>query len=461
MSKILIFFRHDHFEIWSIDANNRLIPLDFLDSNIVPLYFLISGTDISLGKFANEQYEKGIGESLGQFWDQIATSNEKIIRGTSILPKRELLATAFIEVLLPDLSRNYFHNKSVESILQSQKVIVCFEPFCSEEKEEEIFELLKGKLFNSPNIVHLDFWNALFSFYNSKALLNADEKHVAIASYNSDLYCFLIEERIQKDRYILEGKGIDPRLNAISDFCIEKIKARGSLVDAREIRAYIKKDVSIILESLSKGLVEHVFNNPRLGVAKFTFSIHQSVLSSRLDNPSEFLFLETEIFSFRKRNDCENTKLVFLTSSINQPIFFKRFESVGTIGEPKNFNEDFKIFLCNQFETLLKSEPQKPTEGSAPPIRPPRPTSGTAIPQSSPQGPAKPPSVPATPKKTHPSGLIKPPSRPASPPKTPQGTPKPPPPGQPKPPPPGPPKPPPPGPPKAPPGPPNTPPKKP
>jgi hypothetical protein len=453
MSKILIFFRHDHFEIWSIDANNRLIPLDFLDSNIVPLYFLISGTDISIGKFAKEQYEKGIGESLGQFWDQIATSNEKIIRGASILPKRELLATAFIEVLLPDLSRNYFHNKSVESILQSQQVIVCFEPFCSEEKEKEIFELFKGKLFDSPNIVHLDFWNALFTFYNSKALLNADEKYVAVASYNSDLYCFLIEDRIQKDRYILEGKGIDPRLNAISDFCIEKIKARGSLVDSKEIRAYIKKDVSIILESLSNGLVEHVFNNPRLGVAKFTFSIHQSVLSSRLDNPSEFLFLETEILSFRKRNNCENTKLVFLTSSINQPIFFKRFESVGTIGEPKNFNDDFKIFLCNQFESLLKSEPQKPTGGSTPPTRPPMPTSG---PKS---GPAKPPSVQPTPKKTPPSGPSQPPSRPASPPKTPQGPPKPPPPGPPKPPP-GPPKPP-PGPPKAPPGLPNTPPKKP
>ena len=114
MNKILIFFRHSHFELWSIDTNNRLVKLDYLDSNVIPLYFLISGSDISVGSFAKEQFEKGIGESLGHFWSQLALSEEKIIRGSKSLAKKELLPTALFEQVFSELARNYFDHNTVK-----------------------------------------------------------------------------------------------------------------------------------------------------------------------------------------------------------------------------------------------------------------------------------------------------------------------------------------------------------
>lgn len=345
MNKILIFFRHDHFEIWSIDANNRLIPLLFLDSNIVPLYFLISGTDISIGNFAKEQYNKGIGESLGCFWSEIAFSEQKIIRGSKSIQRKELLEIALLEIVFPELIRNYFENITLESFINSKSIIIIFEPFCNIESSKIIFESIKKKFFYSSNLFLVDYWNLLFEFYSDRKLINDPNQNlVVLGSYNSDLYLYLIENKEQKDINILVGKGVDPRLNAVSDFCIDKIKLRGSLLDHKEIRSYITNDVFKILNSLNKGFVEHVFDHPRLGVGRFILSLHKSVLESRIENPTDLLFIESEVMSFRDRNNCNNY-IVLLTSAINLPVFYNRFEGIGTVKEPENFNNDILQYL--------------------------------------------------------------------------------------------------------------------
>jgi hypothetical protein len=362
MNKILIFFRHDHFEIWSIDANNRLIPLSYLDSNIVPLYFLISGTDISIGNFAKEQYNKGIGESLGCFWSEVAFSEQKIIRGSKSIQRKELLEIALLEIVFPELIRNYFENTTLESFINNKSIIIFFEPFCNIESSKIIFESLKKKFFNSSNLFLVDYWKILFEFYCDRKLINEPNQNlVVLGSYNSDLYLFFIENQEQKDINILVGKGVDPRLNAVSDFCIDKIKLRGSLVDHKEIRSYITNDVSIILNSLSKGYVEHVFDHPRLGVGRFTLSLHKSVLESRIENPTDLLFIESEVMSFRDRNKCNNN-IVLLTSAINLPVFYHRFEGIGTVKEPENFNDNILQYLLLNITRLAVGKNSKVDE---------------------------------------------------------------------------------------------------
>ena len=191
----------------------------------------------------------------------------------------------------------------------------------------------------------VDYWNLLFEFYSDRNLINDPNQNlVVLGSYNSDLYLFLIENQEQKDINILVGKGVDPRLNAVSDFCIDKIKLRGSLLDHKEIRSYITNDVFKILNSLSKGFVEHVFDHPRLGVGRFILSLHKSVLESRIENPTDLLFIESEVMSFRDRNNCNNN-IVLLTSAINLPVFYNRFEGIGTVKEPENFNNDILQYL--------------------------------------------------------------------------------------------------------------------
>uniref|UniRef100_UPI00404ADE08 hypothetical protein n=1 Tax=Flavobacterium sp. TaxID=239 RepID=UPI00404ADE08 len=393
MNKILIFFRHSHFELWSIDTNNRLVKLDYLDSNVIPLYFLISGSDISVGSFAKEQFEKGIGESLGHFWSQLALSEEKIIRGSKSLAKKELLPTALFEQVFSELARNYFDHNTVEDIVSKTTILLCFEPFWDQKKSLKITELIRNKFFNSINIVCIDYWSLLFGFYKSIKITNPNnEKICVLGSYNSDLYCFLIEDGKQIDYVILEGKGIDPRLNAVSDFCIENIKSRGSLVDQNVIRSFIKKDVNNILSSLNKGLVEHVFDNPRIGVARFTLRVHKSVLDSRLENPSDLLLLESEVKSFRGRNNI-SSKIVLLTDSLNLSVFYNKFESIGFVGEPEDFNSELLKYLIIKHKELTNTLVDRVPPPPPPP--PPRP----------PKTPPAPPKVPSTP-----SGISQPPT---------------------------------------------------
>ncbi len=355
MENILLFFRYDQVELWSIDSSKRLIPLNYLDSNVIPLYFLISGSDLTIGGFAKEQFQKGVGECLGNFWSEVAFSEEKIIRNTSSVSKKNLLSTTIFESILPELSRNYFEGITIEEIIRNKKIIVCIEPFLDENKVSVFFELIQNHLFEIKNLIQINYWELLLNYYIGNRLIDTNNKFNVLASYNGDLYCFLIENFKLKDFKVLDGKGIDPRLNAVSDYCVEKIKSRGSLVDIKLIRNYIRRDVEEILNSLSKGLVEHLFDNHRIGVGKFTLSFNKTVLESRLQNPSDLLFIYQEVVSFRERNNCNTSKIILLTESLNLPVFFDKFESIGVISEPKNFKNDLLQYLILEHNKLSNS----------------------------------------------------------------------------------------------------------
>ena len=425
MNSILFFFRYDHFEIWSIDSNKRLVKINYQESNVVPLYFLISGSDISIGSFPKGQYLNGIGGTYGIFWKEVAFSNETIIRGVSTIEKNQLFGTTLIEQILPEICRNYFSNISLEDLLKSKILIFASEPFCDQEKFKKFVRNIIEIIPVTSNIKVLDFWKSLDLMYPNGNNGVQSKSIFAIGSYNSDLYIFNVNRQLAKiqDSHILLGKGVDPRLKAISDFCIEKILQRGSLVSQDELRTLIEPDTQIILNLLSKGLIEHPFKNPRIGV-RFTLTIHKSMLESRIENPTDLLFIKDEVKSFYTRNNLEGSKIFILTPSLNIVQFYNQFEDIGYVKEDETLIENqLKTFILN-YEKLVGNNIIRidPTPG---PPKPPSPTPGPPKPPSPTPGPPKPPSpTPGPPKPPSPTpGPPKPPSPPPGPPKSP-GQPK-------------------------------------
>ena len=74
MDSLLLFFREEILELWSIDPSGRLIAVNYNSSNKIPLYFLLSGDQIQMDSFAKESFKKSILNSYGDFWQNNASN---------------------------------------------------------------------------------------------------------------------------------------------------------------------------------------------------------------------------------------------------------------------------------------------------------------------------------------------------------------------------------------------------
>ena len=54
---LLIYFKEYTVEFWSIDQSRRLVPINFGVDNRAPLYFLVSGDQISMDQNAKIQFD--------------------------------------------------------------------------------------------------------------------------------------------------------------------------------------------------------------------------------------------------------------------------------------------------------------------------------------------------------------------------------------------------------------------
>jgi hypothetical protein len=67
MNPLLIYFREECIELWSLDTNGRLLPVMYNSSNQLPLYFLLSGEEILMNKYAKDAYLNNEANSFGDF----------------------------------------------------------------------------------------------------------------------------------------------------------------------------------------------------------------------------------------------------------------------------------------------------------------------------------------------------------------------------------------------------------
>ena len=342
MGQYLLHFFEDYFEFWTVDSNNKVQPIKYMESNRIPLYFMVGGYDIEIGNFAKEQYLNGNSATYGSFWSDTCHSTEKIMVGSDMVQKSDLLAKSILSKVFPHVA----NGSTLEQFIQQNEFFFLAEPFVDNKEVSKLVATFSKQIGNERKIIALNYW-PLASTTIKQSNPNISNDLVLLGSYNSDLHLFnlnLSKQDSQKQSF-LPGKGTDPRLNAVLDFCITKIIQKGSLLSDKEIRPFIVEDARAILEKLSSGYVEHEIRNPRVGVASIYFQFHRSTLDSRLENPTDLMYIKSELSSFV--NGLNEYRLAFLPSPINSENFRNYFQEFGLVTLGESFHQELHRGKCS------------------------------------------------------------------------------------------------------------------
>jgi len=108
MDSLLLFFREEVLEMWSIDPNGRLLQVNYNSSNKIPLFFLLSGDQILMDSFAKESYNKKIENSFGDFWQNSASNMIEYQRFGAKYKFDTLLPDKLKESILPSVVKSHF-----------------------------------------------------------------------------------------------------------------------------------------------------------------------------------------------------------------------------------------------------------------------------------------------------------------------------------------------------------------
>jgi hypothetical protein len=250
MDPLLIYFKEDYIELWSIDSNDRLLPVNFQSSNKIPLYFLLNGDQIQMDGFARSQYlehTSGI-FTFGDFWKNIGSNLITYSRFEKSYSYDTLLPFALKESILPSIIKSHFHSPNFSEFISQKRTFFLFDSFVDEDKREAINKgLLEIVGFSPENLIFLDYWEIL-----RRKLNDPQDVMLFLNASLGNIYIHLIGNKhpYHISKKIIEGKGRDPRVDTILDFIAEKAKSRGSNLSISEIKMILVNDAPIVLNLL-------------------------------------------------------------------------------------------------------------------------------------------------------------------------------------------------------------------
>ena len=352
MSEILIYFREDTVELWSLDQSSRLLKIkDESGSNIIPLYFDVSDTDIKFGAFAEKSFKEGRRNTFGNYWGDVINSKDSFnYYGTSV-PVSEALSL--------------YLKRVIES--KSSSLLFIFEPSIDTNHRKKILHSMKK---NIPGVecFSFDFYLVFSGFLKSLNRIESLGDYIDLRSHFGDLYLNYIKSEGLDDQKILKEKGVDPRLEAIYNYVIPELQDSGCRASNEEIRNAIKEDAQAILKKLPNGLVDHQFENPNLSIFWY-MSVHRSVFDEAMNHANSSFHLEQQVNTFLDKNSGHNLPKMLSTEPLNVDAFHGPLGLSDLLLEEEDDSERFISFVLknaisqysnqNDFPTKLKSETSK------------------------------------------------------------------------------------------------------
>jgi hypothetical protein len=447
MEPLLLYFKEEFIEFWSIDQNGRVIPVLYNSSNRLPLYFLLSGDQIMMDNYAKDSFLKSINGSFGNFWENLGSNSLKYDRFGSKHDFDTLLPYSLKETVLPSILKSHFHNNNFSEFIQSKNTFILYDSFVHEEHREIINKYFLEIIGYAPNLItFLNYWDVYRSTQIVNKLMISEESFLFVNASLGNVILHLIGKNQSNHviKKVIEGKGRDPRVDTILDFIAEIAIAKGSQMKISEIKKEIANDGPKVLDLLKDGLVMYTIKNDNIGVNPLKLNFHRNEVEGRLNNKQSLNLVQNEFDIFRRSNNADQLSIFLVGDVINQPVFVDFFKSTYSKVFPQNENFD-KLFLeevlknCNnilysnvvnttsgfnssQTSVIIPTPPIPPTPQSPtpPPSRPapppPAPRPAAATPPPPPSRPAPPPPAPRPAAATPPP----PPSRPAPPPPAPR-----------------------------------------
>jgi len=385
MNTLLIFFREDCLELWSIDTNNRLVPVLYNGTHEVPLYFLYDRVDeqIYIGGHAKEQYLRQSAGTYGDFWGQVVNSTEVYSRYGKSEELLSLLHFSLNESLIPEILKSHFHKASISSFFESGTMLVLYDSFINPRDASRITDGFLRVLACRPESFQvLNFWE---TYIRTKRI--SDPVFIFFNASLGNIYVDIIENKspYHLKRKVIIGKGRDPRHDIMLDFLATKIKAKGSIKTAEAIKKVLEPEAPEILNKLSDGLVIHTIRNAELGTGTATLKIqfNSAEILGKLNNQSSLNRIKTEFDEFRELNNASGLPIYFYGEVINQYSFTEFFSSNYKGFNPES-SPDFDRTLIESILTNVIRISASAKDDKRPPTLPPGPKGGGAPPMPPP-----------------------------------------------------------------------------
>jgi hypothetical protein len=361
LNELLIFFREEGIEFWSKDSNDRLVEVKIGDSNYLPLYFFLDHDDLSIGKYAKEQFENKTSGAYGNYWNSALVEGYKIERFNNRYLFRDFLFFSFKENVFKEIVRKYYDKQTLDGFLKCGKILLLFDSFLNEEIRSMV---TKGFLeiigISANRISNIEYWNVFSELQIEKGNLIKEEGYIEISEAFLDLFFNLISKSPPTllNKKVLPGRGNDPLLDSVLEYIAEKAITRGSLLTMDEIKKELSKDGQIILGKLKDGFVEHKI---RLSdISAFSLNFHSDAILSRLNNKSSLNYIQNEFDDFRNQNRNGKIKIFLNGKTINSPSFKDFFTSTysNVVVQSENFEQDLilKAFLLNAENSRIDAE---------------------------------------------------------------------------------------------------------
>jgi hypothetical protein len=382
MNPLLIYFREECIELWSLDTNGRLLPVMYNSSNQLPLYFLLSGEEILMNKYAKDAYLNNEANSFGDFWKNLENNSISYDRFASNNSFSTLLPYVLKEAVLPLIAKSHFHT-NLSDLLKETNTAVLFDSFVEEKHKEIILNLFFEIIGFDPNsILSFDYFDSFREIkIKYKAITQSDSFILANISCGN-FYFHLIGKNspLHLAKKVLEGKGQDPILDCVLDFLVEIAQAKGSMLKHIDIKKELKNDAIAILNKIPDGLVLHTVRNNNLDVNPLKISFHKNEIEGRINNRQSLNFIQNEFDSFRKQNNAEQLPIFLGGEIINRSVFRDFFNNTYSKVnfEEDDFNSNIIISCVNRLltkENLISDNRQTLTtpiqtslKGTKPPV---------------------------------------------------------------------------------------------
>ena len=427
MDPLLIFIKDECLELWSIDSNGRVLPVNYQSSNKIPLFFLLNGDQIQMDEFAKNQFLSNTQGAFGDFWKNIGKKSITYDRFQKNYSFDTLLPYALKENILPSIIKSHFHSPNFSEFISQKRIFFLYDTFIEEEKREVINKgLLEIVGFSPDNLFFLDFWELFRQKIN-----NPQDVILFLSAALGNIYIHLVGNKYpyHVSKKVIEGKGRDPRVDTILDFVAEKAIARGSSMSSSDIKKVLVNEAPLILGQLKNGLVQHTIKNKNLDINQLRLDFHSSEVEGRLNNIQSLNYIQNEFEDFRRNNNAEHLSIYLNGEVINQAVFTDFFKSTYSrvFLEEHNSQNIFLDIALKKCILLCKTQPTSwsdttevltqrtatPPPAAAPPPRPASPPPAAAPP---PRPASPPPAAAPPPRPASPPPAAAPPPRPASPP---------------------------------------------
>jgi hypothetical protein len=311
---------------WYQSGSSPYASLIIKDSNEVPLYFYVNGTDFIFGEdLALNRFNSNDSDAFGNYFEIIKDPAKHFTIAGNKKPVKQLLYHGIEKYLHFFITQVLYKNDSLESYRQDFPLRFWFESDI-EDKEKSLIE----NIFNEAgyhNVERLDYNEFLFQALASASVINPDSSVLLLNGINNTLYIELynnISTPITQSSK-LEGHGADPSVQLLAEMILEDILAQESYLTVNKEAeiAFLLPYSAIHLENITPIIKGDALLTDG---EKHYFEVRHRVLNERLLYYSNDIVIYAAINDILSSNNINTENITVLMGSkvINTPFMINK-----------------------------------------------------------------------------------------------------------------------------------------